>query len=149
MAFQAALQEAEVSWSSLLVRQPCDSHNHSRSPKAWAAVPPFYIIKCLKKSCNSWTWDTPVLTSPICNKFEMFMGVCNPHCQTAGLQSIRFCQISFGFDIDWGLCASLGVCEDGERISLFLPRGRTEAADVFTAKMSLGSIDFLSTGRPF
>lgn len=149
MAFQAALQEAEVSWSFLLVRQPCDSHNHSRSPKACAAVPPFYITKCLKKSRDSWTWDTPVLASPICNKFEMFTGVCNPHCQTAGLQSTRSWQIYFGFDIDWGLWASLGVCEDGERISLLLPRGRTGTADVFTAKMSLGSIDCLAIGRPF
>lgn len=149
MAFQAALQEAEVSWSFLLVRQPCDSHNHSRSPKACAAVPPFFITKCLKKSRDSWTWDTPVLTSPIRNKFEMFTGVCNPHCQTAGLQSTHSWQIYFGFDIDWGLWASLGVCEDGERISLFLPRGSTGTADVFTAKMSLGSIDCLAIGRPF
>lgn len=149
MAFQAALQETEVSWSSLLVRQPCDSHKHSSSPKAYAAVPPFYIIKSLEKRRDSWTWDAPVLTSPICNKFEMFTGVCNPHCQTAGLQSISFWQIYFVFDIDWGLCASLGVCEDGERISLFLPRGRTGAEDVFTAKMSLGSIDCLAIGRPF
>lgn len=138
MTFQRTLWEAEVDWSSWVVRQHRDSWNCSSSAKAYPAVPSNLL------RCGSWAWDTPILPSPLTVDFSeevksLQTEVCKPHCHNAGLWSIDFWQICFGFDIDQRLCATLSAYENEQRMSLILQRWRTGAADVSTSKRSAGS----------
>lgn len=138
MAFQTTLWEAEVDSSSWVVRQHCDSWNRSNSAKAYPAVPSNL------SRCGSRAWDTPMLPSPFTVGFSedvksLQTEVCKPRCHNAGLWSIDFWQICFGFDIDQRLCTTLSAYENEQRMSLILQRWRTGAADVSTSKRSTGS----------